>query len=340
VTRRLRRILGAVALVAASVAYWQAATWIEGRAIDAQRPLRADGTAPRYVDRDRLMADVSLLASPAMNGRRTGTPGGLKARGWIASEFEAIGLIPAGDTQYLQRFTFTHFSVTRLVLPGPARTAYDDAANVVGRIEGSAAGARPFVISAHYDHLGGSGTEVFHGADDNASGVGVLLAVARELRLRPLRHPAIIAALDAEELGHEGAQAFVSAREEVKTAVVNVNLDMVSRSDRREIFAAGTHHYPQFKPMLEEVRARARVQLLFGHDRPIYRSGAVDDWTWMSDHYAFHSAGVPFVYFGVEDHADYHRPTDTADKIDRQFYGDAADMIIDAIRTFDARLPL
>ena len=103
---------------------------------------------------------------------------------------------------------------------------------------------------------------------------------------------------------------------------MNVNLDMVSRNDRNEIFAAGTYHYPQFTPMLEDVRSRARVQVLFGHDRPLYRGGGVDDWTRLSDHYVFHSAGVPFVYFGVEDHADYHTPTDTADKIDRRFFGD------------------
>ena len=91
--------------------------------------------------------------------------------------------------------------------------------------------------------------------------------------------------------------------------------------------------------MLEDVRSRARVQVLFGHDRPLYRGGGVDDWTRLSDHYVFHDAGVPFVYFGVEDHADYHTP-DTADKIDRRFYGDVVDMIIDAHPvTFDARLP-
>ena len=157
------------------------------------------------------------------------------------------------------------------------------------------AGAKPIVISAHYDHLGTTDAGIFHGADDNASGVATLLAVARHLRISPLRHPAIVAALDAEELGLEGAKAFLAGRPEARTAVLNVNLDMVSRNDRNEIFAAGTHHYPRFKPMLEDVRTRARVQVLFGHDRPLYRSGGVEDWTWMSDHYAFHGAGVPFV---------------------------------------------
>jgi Zn-dependent M28 family amino/carboxypeptidase len=320
------------------VVYWQTATWFERRAIDARRPMPT-GAAPRYVDRDRLMADVTLLASPQMEGRRTGSPGGLKAREWIVAQFRAIGLEPVGQREYLQPFTFTHFSIKGFLLPGPAETHYNDAANVLGRIAGSRPGAKPIVISAHYDHLGTSSRGIFFGADDNASGVAMLLAVARHLRTQPLGRAAIFAAFDAEELGLEGSQAFIEARPEARTAALNVNLDMVSRNDRNEIFAAGTHHRPQFTPILEDVRARARVQVLFGHDRPMYRAGGVDDWTWQSDHGAFHAAGVPFVYFGVEDHPDYHTPMDTADKIDRRFFGDVGDMVVDAIRTFDSRLP-
>jgi Zn-dependent M28 family amino/carboxypeptidase len=79
------------------------------------------------------------------------------------------------------------------------------------------------------------------------------------------------------------------------------------------------------------------VTIRFGHDRPRAESG-VEDWTRSSDHGPFHDAGIPFVYFGVEDHPDYHRPTDTADRIDPRFFGDVADMIVEAVRTFDARL--
>ena len=71
----------------------------------------------------------------------------------------------------------------------------------------------------------------------------------------------------------------------------------------------------------------------------MYRAGGVENWTYASDHGAFHAEGVPFVYFGVADHEDYHQPTDTANKIDPRFFGAAADMIVEAIRTFDARPP-
>jgi Zn-dependent M28 family amino/carboxypeptidase len=116
---------------------------------------------------------------------------------------------------------------------------------------------------------------------------------------------------------------------------LNVNLDMVSRNDKREIFVAGTYHTPDLKPPLEEVARRAPITVLFGHDRPKALAGGVDDWTNQSDHGPFHSAKIPFIYFGVEDHPDYHKPTDTADKINRGFFVDVAETILDAVIALD-----
>jgi Zn-dependent M28 family amino/carboxypeptidase len=66
----------------------------------------------------------------------------------------------------------------------------------------------------------------------------------------------------------------------------------------------------------------------------------VEDWTFQSDHGAFHEAGVPFVYFGVEDHPDYHRPTDTVDKINPAFFRNVVEMLLEAVITFDGRIPI
>ena len=70
--------------------------------------------------------------------------------------------------------------------------------------------------------------------------------------------------------------------------------------------------------------ARSAIKLLFGHDKPKGQAGGVDDWTLQSDHGAFHTSGIPFVYFGVEDHPDYHKPTDTPEKIDATFFARVA----------------
>jgi hypothetical protein len=109
---------------------------------------------------------------------------------------------------------------------------------------------------------------------------------------------------------------------------------MVARGDKGELYAAGPHHWPATRPALETVAKRAPVKLSIGHDQPGAR-GNRDDWTSQSDHGVFHAAGIPFVYFGVEDHPDYHRPSDTADKINPAFFERAAQTILDAVMTLD-----
>ena len=193
-----------------------------------------------------------------------------------------------------------------------------------------------FVVSAHYDHLGIRDGQIYPGADDDASGVAVILELAAFCQKTPFRHTILFAAFDAEERGLQGAKAFLVKPPVPKDRIaLNVNLDMVSRSDKREIFVAGTYHYPDLKAPLEEVAKRAPITVLFGHDKPVAIAGGVEDWTNQSDHGPFHAAKIPFVYFGVEDHADYHKPTDTADKINRGFFVDVAETILDAVLALD-----
>jgi Zn-dependent M28 family amino/carboxypeptidase len=193
------------------------------------------------------------------------------------------------------------------------------------------------IVTAHYDHLGVRDGATYHGADDNASGVSVLLALARQCRESPWTHDAVLVAFDAEEQGLQGAKAFVAAPPISKERIgININMDMVARGDKGELHVAGTHHRPALKPILQPVAARAPIKLLFGHDS----GGGHEDWTAQSDHGAFHAAGIPFIYFGVEDHPDYHKPTDTADKIDATFFYRAATTILDAVTALDRSLPI
>lgn len=305
--------------------YVTGATHLEQRAIAAQPPVVARGQAvARHVDRARLMADLRALSDPSFEGREAGAPGGLRARAWVESQFASAGLAPAGATGYRQ----------------PFRQSNREAANLIGRIDGTVRGARTLVVSAHYDHLGIHDGATYPGADDNASGVSVLLAVARQLHATAPRHPVLCVAFDAEETGLRGAEALVgSPLLPVSEVALDINLDMVSRNDDNEIFATGTYFTPWLKPILQDVQRRSAVKILYGHDRPMARAGGADDWTSQSDHGVFHRAGVPFVYFGVVDHADYHRPTDTADKVDPGFFGDVADMIVEAVLTLDRSLP-
>jgi hypothetical protein len=287
------------------------------------------------LDRRALFADLEALADPALQGRHTGSAGGVAARHHIATAFRAIGLRPAGTAGYLQPFSFTVRRFGSILGPGPFRRSYDDAANVVGRLEGTDPGKRPIVVSAHYDHLGVVDGVVYPGADDNASGVAGLLAVARAMKSSTHRHPLVFVAFDAEELHLRGAKAFVRAGGSQGFAL-NVNLDMISRNADNEIYVAGTSHTPSLRPPLEWLQSRTGVTIRFGHDTPDLGAG---DWTMLSDHGAFHEAGVPFVYFGVEDHEDYHRPTDTLERVDRRFFADVTALVIEAVVALDRVVP-
>ena len=282
---------------------------------------------------EELLAHVSVLAAPDMEGRRTETPGNGKARAWVLGQFKAAGLQPLGD-----RFEMPFSFEPRTQGKSPAPGAKVQGVNLVGVCRGRGAkdnGA--MVITAHYDHVGVRDGAIYHGADDNASGVAVLLALARQCRQSPWMHDAVFVALDAEEMGLQGARAFVAAPPLPKERIaINVNMDMVSRGDKGEIYIAGTHHRPALKPILEPVASRARIKVLFGHDS----GGGQNDWTSQSDHGAFHAAGIPFIYFGVEDHPDYHKPTDTPDKINQMFFFNAAQVILDAVSAIDRALPL
>jgi Zn-dependent M28 family amino/carboxypeptidase len=300
----------------------------------------APETTVHRIDRARLMADVRALADPGvMEGRRTGTPGAHRARAYIERAFEDAGVKPLGG-RYERPFSFVHRSAKGLLAPGRSHdTSYTDAANIAGVVGPRDGTRRWIVVSAHYDHLGIRDGVVYPGADDNASGVAALLALARVVAAAPLRHTTVFVAFDAEELGLEGAKHFVK-NEHLTSAHValDVNLDMVSRNDRGEIYATGTTPEPWLRPILDDVQRRAAVKILFGHDRSQTRAGAGDDWTQQSDQGAFFDAGIDYLYFGVDDHADYHRPTDTADRIDPAFFGDVTDMIADALMTIDQRI--
>ena len=323
-----RRIVG-LSLVATAAMWFLVAGRFEASRIDAQREARVAArtqAASLRVDSERLMATVTTLADAKFAGRAAGSPGGIAARAWILERYKAIGLQPVSGS-YLFPFTFAQKSVISRDGQG---------ANVLGMCVGKDLALPMFVVSAHYDHLGVRDGVVYPGADDNASGVAVILEVAAYCQKNPFRRSIVFAAFDAEEGGLNGARVFVANPPLLKERIaLNVNLDMVSRSDKREIFVAGTYHTPSLRPPLDEVARRAPITVLFGHDRPKAIAGGVDDWTNQSDHGPFHAAKIPFVYFGVEDHPDYHKPTDTADKITRGFFIDVAETILDAILQLD-----
>lgn len=278
----------------------------------------------KIINSVQLLRDIETLSADAMQGRGIGAPGGAKAREYVLQRFQEAGIKPFKDS-YLQPFEFTNRAGKKF-----------NGVNVVGFVEGKKNKDKYIVVTAHYDHVGVQKGEIYNGADDNASGTSALFALAEYFKKNKPHHTIIFAAFDAEESGLRGARAFVEKPPVAKESLIlNLNMDMISRNDKNELYAVGTYSYPQLKPTLETVAKTARIKLLLGHDRPEQGS---DDWTNQSDQGAFHAAKIPFIYFGVEDHKDYHKPTDDFQNIQPEFYVRAVETIIEAVKGFDKDL--
>jgi hypothetical protein len=287
----------------------------------------AASPSSKIVNAGQLLEDVRVLSADAMEGRGVGTPGSAMARAYVERRFTDAGLKPLREASFEQPFD----------VPARGGGATRKGVNVVGYVRGKSHPERFIVVTAHYDHLGVRGGRIYNGADDNASGVATLLQLAAHFgRVQP-DNSFIFAALDAEEVGLVGAYALVKQfQTEKRDVALNVNMDMVSHSERGELYASGAYHTPALRPLLERITAHAPVKLLIGHDRP---EQGHDDWTNQSDQNAFYLASIPFIYFGVEDHKDYHQPTDDFETITQDFFVHAAETILDAAQLFDANLP-
>jgi Zn-dependent M28 family amino/carboxypeptidase len=260
-----------------------------------------------------------------MFGRETGEEGGLNAQRFVTSKFETLQLLKFNDS-------FSH----SFDYASPFKKRKVTGANIIGWIKGRSDSNKYIVVSSHHDHLGVKNGEIYNGADDNASGTCALFSIAEYLKLHRPNCSFIFVAFDAEENGLLGSKHFLRKPPvPLREIVFNLNLDMISRAEKQEIFICGTSHYPEFIPTLSSVDSLSAINVVFGHDD----SGArgTDDWTYSSDHGSFHRKGVPFIYLGVENHADYHQPTDDFEKIDKIFYLEAVRVSIRIIERIDKR---
>jgi Iap family predicted aminopeptidase len=276
------------------------------------------------IDRDALLRDVRILSADDMEGRQVGTAGSAKARAYIIERFTASGVSPIGAS-FEMPFEFAVQGTTRRGV------------NVVGRIAGARDTSRYLVVSAHYDHLGVRGGQVFNGADDNASGTAAIISIAKYLSTRRPQHSVIFAAFDAEEGGLRGSRAFVANPPvPIGAIVVNVNVDMVGRDVNNKLYAAGSFLNPFLKPYLQRVTAAPPVTLLLGHDDPNNR--ALEDWSRDSDHWSFQQAGVPALYIGEENYEQHHKVTDDFETIMPDFFVGAVQTSVRVIEEFDRHL--
>ncbi|MEP6514327.1 MAG: M28 family peptidase [Parafilimonas sp.] len=267
-----------------------------------------------------LLNDVKYLSSDSMKGRKVGTPENHSAALFIAVRFKSLHL-KSFSKDYLDSFTYTNRNNQQIT-----------GANVLAYLPGNTDSV--IVISAHFDHLGVKKGEIYNGADDNASGTAGLLSMAAYFSKHKPHHTLLFAAFDAEEEGLMGSDAFVAHPPvSLQKIIVDLNMDMISHNDKGELYVCGTFRYPQLKQYL--VAGFKSAKLLTGHDDPKLGN---DDWTDQSDQGSFYKKNIPFLYFGVEDHKDYHKPTDDYENINQGFFTDAAEAIKQTVIKIDTHL--
>lgn len=269
-------------------------------------------------DPSALEDEVRFLAADEMRGREPGTPEDGTLRAHIAERFAAIGLRPAGD------------SFQQELVDSRGR----ETANVVAVLDGSdpAVAGEIIVIGAHHDHLGARQGRVFNGANDNASGVATVLAVAEAIAGRAARprRTLLFATFGSEELGLEGSRHLVRAPpDELRIAdvVYMVNLDMVGTYFNDDwVYGFGSFAGTPARAALD--------QLLAGRDDltvELAASAVEVEGRGDSDYDPFCRAGIPYLYFFTEDDECYHRACDDPDRLDYGHMADIAELTAGAL---------
>ncbi|KFI22540.1 peptidase M28 [Nitrosococcus oceani] len=262
---------------------------------------------PPLFKAQRMMQDIAYLADPKLAGRGLGTPELDQAAQYIADKFQAAGLKPGGgEGNYYQTWTATAGEPERTIT----------LRNVVGLSSGARPELPPVVVGAHYDHLGrgwpdvhqGDEGKIHPGADDNASGIAVMLELARILgpQWQPERTVAWVA-FTGEEAGKLGSAHYVQRLGDspAKTTMAMINLDAVGRLHDGELMVLAA----------DSAREWAHIFRGAGFVTGVPIQTVAQD-IGSSDQTSFLNAGIPAVQLFTGPHGDFHRPTDTPDKID------------------------
>jgi Zn-dependent M28 family amino/carboxypeptidase len=275
-----------------------------------------------------LKRHLNILASDAMEGRETGTPGIEKAAVYLETEFKRLGLRPGNGENFRQEYVTPEENL--------------NACNIIAQIEGNTHPNEYVVVSAHYDHLGMYNGIIYNGADDDGSGTTALLAIAESLmRLKKMgegpERTVVFIAFSGEEKGLWGSSYF-SDHPTIPLDKVScdINIDMIGRIDpdrttpdrNHYVFIVGqsrlSSETSKILNTLNSKTQRLTLDEKFDHKKDPNRI------YYRSDHYNFAKKGVPVVFFydGMLG-GDYHEPTDDIELIDWEIYHKRSNFILD-----------
>src|SRR5690606_15580081 len=286
-----------------------------------------------------MKEDVSILANDSLNGRKTGSEGERKAAQYIAKRFAELGLQPKGTDGFFQKFTFkaSKNPHQEAEFTSEKSDSTETAQNVIAYLDNNA--ENTVVIGAHYDHLGmggesslyREGEEIHNGADDNASGVAMMLHLADSLQKKdsPKKNNYLFIAFSGEEEGLLGSNYFVkNPTIDTKKITYMLNMDMVGRLNSEKtlaVYGIGT------SPILKQtVNANA------GELNIIENESGVGP----SDHTSFYLADIPVLHFFTGQHEDYHKPSDDTEKVNFAGMEIVSNYIFSIIKDLDSQKKL
>jgi len=279
-----------------------------------------------------LKEDITFLASDSLAGRETGTPQELLAADYLRKRMHSVGLIPKGNVgTFFQTFTFKPRKDPHSEVQFVSGDSTITGTNVIGHIDNKA--DKTVIIGAHYDHLGmgGSGSlyaegaAIHNGADDNASGVGVMLKLAEKLKDSLTGSNYIFIAFSGEEMGLLGSNYFAkNPTIDLSKANYMINMDMVGRlREDKTLSISGVGTTPIWKQVLNSTNPGFKLVLSESGVGP-------------SDHTSFYLQDIPVLHFFTGQHEDYHKPSDDAEKLNYEGMEMIGDYILAVIEELDS----
>jgi Zn-dependent M28 family amino/carboxypeptidase len=274
----------------------------------------------KTITAEDLKKHLYIIAADSMEGRETGSAGQKKAGRYLISEYQKNNVsFPKGATDFYQ-------AVPASFLNGKRNRNLPNSENIWAFIEGTEKPEEVIVISAHYDHVGIENGEIYNGADDDGSGTSALLEIAQAFQLAKKegngpKRSILFLHVTGEEHGLLGSRYYSeNPLFPLANTVADVNIDMIGRRDELH---ANTNNYVyiiganRLSAELDHISAIMN-QKYVGLDLD-YRFNDPKDpnrFYERSDHYNFAKHGIPSVFFFNGVHADYHKKSDEAHKIE------------------------
>lgn len=269
----------------------------------------------KTITSEELKQHVYKFSSDEFRGRKSGDIGHNKASNYLKNYYLHENIdTPLGADNYFQNIPKSFF---------PEET--NSTQNVIAYIKGSEKPDEVLIISGHSDHEGFTKTEIYNGADDNGSGTAAIMEIAEAFKMADKdgispKRSIVFLHFTAEEMGLEGSRYYTQYPIfPLENTVANLNIDMIGRIDAKHsknpnyIYIIGANRLSTELHHISEIANEEFTNLEL--DYTFNRTEDKNRYYYRSDHYNFAKKGIPVIFYFNGEHEDYHKPTDTADKI-------------------------